>query len=86
MANKPIELELFEAKKELAEAINNVSAKHHLSAYFLNDMLDGIHNEVRRVAQEQLGQMARQAEIDRAKEAAQEEANAREATDVAGEN
>jgi len=59
--NKPIELELFEAKRELAEAINSVSARHKLSAYFLNEMLDGIHGEVRRVAEAQLAQMARQA-------------------------
>lgn len=58
---RPIILEMDDAKQELVQCINNILAKHKLSCYLIEPMFAELYAQVKASAQNELAQ-ARSAE------------------------
>ena len=56
MAQKPIILEIEEAKIELVQAINNIIIKHNIPCYFIEPVLEELHSQVKAAVQVELEQ------------------------------
>ena len=58
MEQKPIILEMDEAKKELVECVNNILQTHKLSCYLIEPMFAELYSQIKATAQNELA-MAR---------------------------
>lgn len=56
MEQKPIILEIDEAKRELAQCVNDILQKHGLNCYLIEPMFAELYSEVRATAQRELAQ------------------------------
>jgi hypothetical protein len=66
MEQKPIILEMDEAKQELVQCVNDVLARHGLNCYLIEPMFAELYREIKASAQNELAQ-ARAAEEARLK-------------------
>lgn len=55
---RPIILEMDEAKRELVECVNNILQTHNLSCYLIEPMFGELYNQIKATAQHEL-EMAR---------------------------
>ena len=66
MKQKPIILEMDEAKNELVECVNNILLTHNLSCYLIEPMFAELYAQIKATAQNELtrarGQMEKEAE------------------------
>jgi hypothetical protein len=76
MEQKPIILEIEEAKQELIQCVNDIMHKHGLNCYLMESMFADLYAEVKAEAQRELAQA-------RASEAARKQAE--EAANVASQ-
>lgn len=56
MEQKPIILEMDEAKRELIECVNDILQKHNLSCYLIEPMFSELYNQIKLSAQNELAQ------------------------------
>ena len=56
MQEKPIILELDEAKRELAQCVNDILARHNLNCYLIEPMFAEMHSQIKMSAQQELAQ------------------------------
>lgn len=56
MEQKPLILELDEAKQELIQCVNNILQNHGLSCYLIEPMFAEIHSQIKATAQNELAQ------------------------------
>ena len=45
--NKPIQLEIEEAKKKIISVINDICNENNIDYYFLESIINELHNEVK---------------------------------------
>ena len=60
MKQKPIILEIEEAKQELIQSVNDIIAKHGLNCYLLEPAFAGLYAEIKAGAQRELAQAKEQ--------------------------
>lgn len=65
MEQKPIILELDEAKRELVECVNDIMMRHGLNCYLIEPMFAELYNQIKLSAQNELAQARAQAEARR---------------------
>lgn len=53
---RPIILELDEAKQELVQCVNDILMKHRLSCYLIEPMFSELYSQIRASAQNELAQ------------------------------
>jgi DNA-binding transcriptional regulator GbsR (MarR family) len=63
--NKPLILELDEAKKELVQCVNEIMQRHGLNCYLLEPIFAELYAQIKATAQNELAQ-ARQMEMAKA--------------------
>jgi DNA-binding transcriptional regulator GbsR (MarR family) len=63
--NKPLILELDEAKKELVQSVNEIMQRHGLNCYLLEPAFADLYAQIKATAQNELAQ-ARQMEMAKA--------------------
>ncbi len=68
--NKPLILEIEEAKNELVACINDIMQKHNLNFYLLEPTFDKLYAQVKAGAQDELAQA--RAQFEKAKEESSE--------------
>jgi hypothetical protein len=73
MENKPIILEIEEAKEELIKCINDILSKHGLNCYLIEPTFSDLYAQVKASAQNELAQAKALMEQQRAVEEAQSE-------------
>lgn len=56
MEQKPIILEMDEAKRELVQCVNNILEKHGLNCYLIEPMFAELHTQIKATAQSELAQ------------------------------
>ena len=56
MEQKPIILEMDEAKQELVQCVNEILSKHRLSCYLIEPMFAELYAQVKASAQNELAQ------------------------------
>ena len=56
MQEKPIILELDEAKRELAQCVNDILSRHNLNCYLIESMFAEMHSQIKLSAQQELAQ------------------------------
>ena len=56
MQEKPIILELDEAKRELAQCVNDILSRHNLNCYLIEPMFAEMHSQIKMSAQQELAQ------------------------------
>lgn len=56
MQEKPIILELDEAKRELAQCVNDILLRHNLNCYLIEPMFAEMHSQIKISAQQELAQ------------------------------
>ena len=56
MEQKPIILEIEEAKQELIQCVNDIIAKHRLPCYFIEPMFADLYAQIKSGAQNELAQ------------------------------
>lgn len=56
MKQKPIILEMDEAKQELVQCVNDILARHRLSCYLIEPMFAELYSQVKASAQNELAQ------------------------------
>lgn len=59
---KPIILEMDEAKQELIQCVNDILARHRLSCYLIEPMFAELHAQIKASAQNELAQARAQIE------------------------
>ena len=64
--NRPLILELDEAKQELVQSVNDIMAKHGLSCYLLEPSFAELYAEMKAGAQRELAQAKSQMEAAKA--------------------
>lgn len=62
MDNKPLILEIEEAKNELVQSVNDIMQKHGLSYYLLEPTFDKLYAQVKAYSQQELAQVRAQFE------------------------
>ena len=60
MKQKPIILEMDEAKQELIQCVNDILAKHRLSCYLIEPIFSELYAEIKASAQNELAQAKEQ--------------------------
>ena len=60
MQQKPIILEMDEAKRELIQCVNDILARHGLNCYLIEPMFAELHTEIKATAQRELAQARQQ--------------------------
>ena len=53
---RPIILEMDEAKRELAQCVNDILKKHGLNCYLIEPMFAELHTQIKATAQNELAQ------------------------------
>lgn len=56
MEQKPIILELDEAKQELVQCVNDILTRHRLSCYLIEPMFAELYSQIKMSAQNELAQ------------------------------
>ena len=56
MEQKPIILEMDEAKRELAQCVNDILQRHRLNCYLIEPMVAELHSQIKASAQQELAQ------------------------------
>ena len=56
MKQKPIILEIEEAKQELIQCVNDILARHQLPCYFIEPTFADLHTQIKAGAQNELAQ------------------------------
>lgn len=56
MEQRPIILELEDAKQELIQSVNNIMRSHGLSCYLIEPMFGNLYDEIRATAQREVAQ------------------------------
>ena len=69
MEQKPIILELDEAKQELIQCVNSIIQNHGLSCYLLEPIFAELYSEIKVTARNELAE-ARKAQVMRAEQSA----------------
>ena len=70
MEQKPIILEMDEAKRELVQCVNEIMQRHGLNCYLMEPMFAELHTEMKSMAQKEISLL-------RAQETAKEKGAAR---------
>lgn len=60
--NKPLILELDEAKKELVQSVNEIMQRHGINCYLLEPIFAELYAQVKATAQNELAQAKQMAE------------------------
>ena len=61
---RPIILEMDEAKQELVQCVNDILMKHRLSCYLIEPMFAELHTQIKASAQNELAQARANDKID----------------------
>ena len=56
MEQKPIILEMDEAKRELVQCVNDILQRHGLNCYLIGPMFAELHSQIKASAQQELAQ------------------------------
>lgn len=56
MEQKPIILEMDEAKRELVQCVNDILQRHGLNCYLIEPMVAELHSQIKASAQQELAQ------------------------------
>ena len=72
MNNKPLVLEMDEAKQELVQCVNDILQRHGLNCYLIEPMFAELHTQIKTSAQNELAKARAQvAEMQMAKDGAE---------------